>query len=210
MSKVEWASGSNGNNTVVDDNVTDKDSQITSDIYTNVSQSVSGQELQRASIVSPARGVDHHTMRHPALLKRISENGDSQSVRDTLSGTFQGTGTGSDPELQSAHQTTVNADCTESDLGCDKIKPIYDVNYCGFDDKFATSVIFCNQRKARTDLSEINHPIFHLWHEQMDFNFGFVPLQPQIMPDSEFQGIAFSDSLLEGCQINRKAQFFAS
>ena len=167
-----------------DDNVTDKDSQIPSDIYTNVSQSVSGQELQMASIVSPACDVDRHTMRHPALVKCISENGNSQSVGNTLSGTFQGTGTGSDPELQSAYQTTVNADFSESDLACDKIKSIYDVNYCGLDDKFATSVIFFNQRKARTDLSEINHPIFHLWHEQVDFNFGFAPLQPQIMPDS--------------------------
>ena len=103
--------------------------------------------------------------------------------------------------MQSVYQTTVNADFSESDLACKKIKPIYDVNYCGFDDKFPTSVIFFNQRKAKADLTEINHPIFHLWREQVGFNFGFVPLQPQIMPESEFQDIAFSGSLLEAHQV---------
>ena len=43
--RVVWASGSNGNNAVADDNVTDKDSQIPSDIHTNVSKNVSGQQL---------------------------------------------------------------------------------------------------------------------------------------------------------------------
>ena len=76
------------------DNVTDNDSQIPSDVHTNVSKSVSGQELQMASVISSACGVDHHTMRHPALVDCISENGNSQSIRDTLSGTFQGKGTG--------------------------------------------------------------------------------------------------------------------
>ena len=89
-----------------------------------------------------------------------------------------GSGTGSDQRLQSEHQTAVQADTNESDHFCDKMKSVYDVNYGGFDDKFATSVMFFN-------------------HEQVDFNFGFVPLQPQVMPSSELQDNAFSGSLLE-------------
>ena len=178
------------------DNVTDSASQVYSDVHTNVSKNVSGQELQMASVVSSACGVDHHTMHHPALVDCISENGNSQSIRDTLSGTFQGKGTGSDPKLQSDYQTTVNTDISESDLVCDKTKPIYDVNHCGFDDKFATSVIFFNHKKAKTDLSEINYPIFYLWRDQVDFNFEFVPLQSQIMPYPELQDTVFSGSLL--------------
>ena len=88
------------------------------------------------------------------------------------------------------------------------MKPIYDMNYCGFDDKFATSVMFFNQERAKTDLNHINSPIFHLWRDQVDFNFGLVSLQEQVMPDPALQTSAFSGSLLQVYDINNgKTQF---
>ena len=120
-----------------------------------------------------------------------------------MSATFHDitSGTGSDKGLKPEHQASVNTDTSESDLVCDKVKPVYDVNYGGFDDKFATSVMFFNYKKAKIDPIQINYPIFHLWHNQVDYNFGFVPLQPQVMPDSELQDTVFSGSLLEVHEI---------
>ena len=75
------------------------------------------------------------------------------------------------------------------------------MNYGDFDNKFATPVMFFNHKKAKIDPNEKNYPIFHLWRGQVDFNFGFVPLQPQLMPDPELQDTVFSGSLLEAHKI---------
>ena len=61
-------------------------------------------------------------------------------------------------------------------------KPIYDVNYHGFEDKFATEIICANLKSNKKEWGHIQAPIFHLWREQVDFTFGFVPLQEQVMP----------------------------
>ena len=47
------------------------------------------------------------------------------------------------------------------------------------------------------DWNQINSPIFHLWRNQVDFNFGFVPLQEQVMPVRALGDNDFSGSLLE-------------
>ena len=79
-------------------------------------------------------------------------------------------------------------------------KPLYDVNYCGFEDKFASEIICANvnHRKAR---GEIRTPIFDLWQDQVDFTFGFVPLEEQVMPTSNIPDSVFSGSLLQAHEL---------
>ena len=71
------------------------------------------------------------------------------------------------------------------------------VNYCGTGDKFATSIILANQKRAKIDWEQIDAPIFHLWRDQVDFKFGYVPLQEQVMSDTGLLTSGFSGSLLQ-------------
>ena len=59
--------------------------------------------------------------------------------------------------------------------------PIYDVNNVGMEEKFVNTIIFANQ--GNKDLSQgVNIPTFNHWQQQVDFQFGFVPLGSQLMP----------------------------
>ena len=205
--RVFWAGGPNGGDAVADNNVIDGVSKTSGEVNVYVSDGVSGQDSVKAeSHASSACDVNRRITCHFAHVDCTQDNGVSQSITDTLSSAFydKNSGTRLDPNLQSGNRISVNTYISESDLVCDKVKPIYDVNYCGFDDKFATSVMFFNQKGAKTDLNHINSPItsiFHLRRDQVDFHFGFVPLQPQVMPDPELQDSAFSGSLLEVHEI---------
>ena len=76
-------------------------------------------------------------------------------------------------------------------------KPIYDVNYHGFKDKFATEIVCANLKSNKKEWGHIQAPIFHLWHEQVDFTFGFVPLQEQVMPTKNCPECGFLGSPLQ-------------
>ena len=47
--------------------------------------------------------------------------------------------------------------------------------------KFVNTIIFANQ--SNKDLAQgVNTPIFNHWQQQVDFQFGFLPLGSQLMP----------------------------
>ena len=102
------------------------------------------------------------------------------SLADTLSDTGKRGHSG----LQNAQDEVPISVNDETDVPNIKhcTKPIYDVNYCQFEDKFATEIICANAKYRNKDWGNIQTPIFNLWCDQVDFTFGFVPLQEQVMP----------------------------
>ena len=75
--------------------------------------------------------------------------------------------------------TSVNAVTDKENELC----PIYDVNNAGMEEKFVNIIIFANQ--GNKDLAQgVNIPIFNHWQQQVDFQFGFVPLGSQLMPSN--------------------------
>ena len=61
--------------------------------------------------------------------------------------------------------------------------PVYDVNLAGIEDKFTSAIynagiqgVKCQERN--------NCALFKQWQNQSDFQFGFIPLDEQIMPDT--------------------------
>ena len=64
--------------------------------------------------------------------------------------------------------------------GHNQLCPIYDVNNAGMREKFVYTIIFANQ--GNKDFAHcVNTPIFKQWQQQVDFQFGFVPLGGQLM-----------------------------
>ena len=66
----------------------------------------------------------------------------------------------------------------------DSFIPLYDVNFVGIEDKFASSIMFSPKCHAEY----VNQPIYQKWLTQSDFKFGYVPLQAQMMPMGSNQG----------------------
>ena len=83
-----------------------------------------------------------------------------------------------------------------------QLKLIYDKNYCGFEDKFTSSVLYANHRG---NCEVIDEDIYHLWQSQVDSRFGFVPLQKQILPSPELGTSNFSGTLLQAHNIVKKS-----
>ena len=74
------------------------------------------------------------------------------------------------------HLTSVNAVSDKNNQLC----PIYDVNNAGMEEKFVNTIIFANH--GNKDFAQgVNTPIFK---QQVDFQFGFVSLGGQLMPDN--------------------------
>ena len=63
--------------------------------------------------------------------------------------------------------------------------------------KFATEIICAYLKSSQKEGGHIQAPIFHLWGEQVDFTFGFVPLQEQVMPTENCLEYGFSGSPLQ-------------
>ena len=59
---------------------------------------------------------------------------------------------------------------------------IYDVNNQGVLDKFVNSILHANQFSGI--IPDVNTEVYHKWCDQSDFNFGFVLLGDQILPDT--------------------------
>ena len=199
-SRIFWAGPSTGDN-----HVNDRNTVNVSNICSEVQEKCSIQSMGRSG-VKPLReytgdsgsivcGVERHPHgnTHDSL-RDTSTNMDtlSDTCKHTLSDTYK-------PGQDGVHNTqdkvriSVNtASDSHSTMHC--TKPLYDVNYCGFEDKFASEIICANvkHRKAR---GEIRTPIFDLWRDQVDFTFGFVPLEEQVMPTSNIPDSVFSGSL---------------
>ena len=80
---------------------------------------------------------------------------------------------------QGSHGSNVNAVTVNVSQLC----PIYDVNNVGMEEKFVNTIIFANQ--SNKDLAQgVNSHTFKQWNHQVDFQFGFVPLGSQLMPDN--------------------------
>ena len=60
---------------------------------------------------------------------------------------------------------------------------IYDVNNVGMEEKFINTIIFCDHGSKDLVLG-VDTPIFRKWQQKVDFQFGFVPLGGQLMPDN--------------------------
>ena len=81
--------------------------------------------------------------------------------------------------IDSTRLTSVNAVTDKVNELC----PIYDVNNMGMEEKFVNTIIYANQ--SNKDLAQgVNTPIFNHWQQQVDFQFGFVPLGNQLMPSN--------------------------
>ena len=117
---------------------------------------------------------------------------------DTLSDTYTRDQEGS-PNTQDSVPVSVNT-VIDTYGTIHGTKPLYDVNYCGFEDKFASEII-CANVKNKKAWGEIRTPIFDLWRDQVDFTFGFVPLQEQVIPTANIPNSVFSGSLLQAHEL---------
>ena len=122
----------------------------------------------------------------------------TSTTMDTLSDTYIRDQEGS-PNTQDRVRSSVNTaiDTYGTTHGT---KPLYDVNYCGFEDKFASEII-CANVKNKKAWGEIRTPIFDLWRDQVDFTFGFVPLEEQVMLTANIPNSVFSGSLLHAHEL---------
>ena len=86
-----------------------------------------------------------------------------------------------------------------------QVKLIYDTKYCGFEDKFTSSILYANHKGSKGDWEVIDNDIHQLWSSQVDFKFGFVPLQKQVLPAPDLGSSNFSGSLLQVHDIVKRS-----
>ena len=81
---------------------------------------------------------------------------------------------------------------------------IFFINHAGVEEKFTNSIIHFKQFKDQSMVYNTDSDIFRKWRGQSDFEFGFIPLREQKMPDT----LAYSDvnnkSLIEVHHIVRR------
>ena len=123
---------------------------------------------------------------------------ETPTIRDTLSLTYDHDSGGSHNTQDKVRISVNTVSDSHSTMYCQK--PIYDVKYCGFEDKFASEIICAtvNHKKAR---SEVQTPIFDLWRNQVDFTFGFAPLEDQVMPIADIPDGVSPGSLLQAHEL---------
>ena len=85
----------------------------------------------------------------------------------------------SDPESENPISVT-----PAIDIGIDSGKVlIYNVN--GVDDKFASSILHAAQfRKVGVGNLQVNTEIHKTWHSQSSFDFSYIPIDEQLMPQT--------------------------
>ena len=74
---------------------------------------------------------------------------------------------------------------------------IYDVNYAGVEDKFANSILHINQFKMLGISDQVDTEIYNTWRRQSDFDFGFIPIGEQWLPDTQVVNDAMGKSPFE-------------
>ena len=74
---------------------------------------------------------------------------------------------------------------------------IYDATYVGVEGKFAHSIIHSRQFNGSPVSGGTDSQIFKKWREQSDFQFGFVPLGGQKMPQDLTINTVEANSLIE-------------
>ena len=67
-----------------------------------------------------------------------------------------------------------------------EFRPIYDINYAGVADKFVNSILHANQFNLSENTDKVDTEIYNAWRHQSDFKFGFVLIDKQLLPDTEY------------------------
>ena len=108
----------------------------------------------------------------------------------------------SDPE----YRVCVNTTCANDPQLTDQFMPIYDVNYAGVEEKFVNSIMHFNQFSDHIDIADSQSHTFQLWREQSDFDFGFIPLGEQQMPNTFETNVIDTNNLIEIHEIVRRTK----
>ena len=97
---------------------------------------------------------------------------------------------------------SVNSDkANPTKVAINDLNAIYDVKNQGVLDKFVNSILHVNQFSGI--IPDVDTEIYHKWREQSDFNFGFVPLGDQKLPDDLEKGSSEGLTPLEMHDIAR-------
>ena len=67
-----------------------------------------------------------------------------------------------------------------------ELHPIYDINYTGVADKFVNSILPANQFNLPENTDKVDTELYNAWSSQSDFKFSFVPIDEQLLPDTEY------------------------
>ena len=82
--------------------------------------------------------------------------------------------------------------------------PLYDVSYLGVEEKFANSIIHFKQFNESQVPLGADSPMFNKWSEQLDFQFGFIPLDEQLMPNQSSCNNTLKKSLIDAYYMIRQ------
>ena len=123
---------------------------------------------------------DERCDKPPGLISNVDEN-NSKFTQVTSQGVENSETNVDIEDSDSSVQTSIKTKGGVSD-GC---VPLYDVNFVGIEDKFASSLMYSPKNHAEY----IDQPIYQKWLTQSDFEFGYVPLQDQMMPVGSNQGV---------------------
>ena len=66
-----------------------------------------------------------------------------------------------------------------------EVHSIYDINHAGVVDKFVNSILHANQFNLSESTHKVDTDIYNAWRCQSDLKFGFVPIDEQLLPDTE-------------------------
>ena len=69
-----------------------------------------------------------------------------------------------------------------------------------------SSIMHFNQFSDHIDITHSESHIFQLWHEQSDFDFGFIPLGEQQMPNTLETNVIYTNNLIEIHEIVRRTK----
>ena len=100
-------------------------------------------------------------------------------------------------ESDPVHRASVNVACANDTNLTDQYIPIYDVNHVGVEEKFVNSIMHHKQFGDQLDIGNNQCQILQKWREQSDFDFGFIPLGEQDMPDTFETNVIHTNDLIE-------------
>ena len=95
--------------------------------------------------------------------------------------------------------------CNEPQL-TDQFMPIYDVNHAGVEEKFVNSTMHFNQFSDHINFAGSQSQIFQQWREQCDFDFDFIPLGNQQVPNTFETNVIDTNNLIEIHEIVRRTK----
>ena len=137
---------------------------------------------------------------HMGLSHSLNKNGHECLNQPSLQENQRGVNLNTLNENQGRENPECSNHCERSN-----VKLIYDTKYCGFEDKFTSSILYANQKGSKGDWDVTDESIHQLWHSQVDFKFGFVPLQKQVLPSPDLCTSDFSGFLLQIHDIVNKS-----